>query len=65
MQSTESKMLKKLKSGSEDASGPLGREKKAITSGEGGRDLGGNVDRVRGQWWGEGNLTSDWVREKG
>jgi hypothetical protein len=23
------------------------------------------VDRVRGQWWGEGNLTSDWVREKG
>jgi hypothetical protein len=28
-----------------------GREKKAITSGEGGKDLGGKVDRV---WWKRG-----------
>jgi hypothetical protein len=38
--------VKKLKSPSEDASVPLGREKKATTSGEGGRDLGGKVDKV-------------------
>ena len=31
---------------SEDNSVSLGREKKAITSGWGGRDLGGKVDRV-------------------
>jgi hypothetical protein len=33
----------------EDASVPLGKEKKAITSGEGGKDLGGKVDRERGR----------------
>ena len=44
IQSTELKKVNKLKGPSEDASVPLGREKKAITSGEGGRDLGGNVD---------------------
>mgnify|MGYP006914893019 CR=1 FL=1 len=44
IQSTELKKVNKLKCPSEDASVPLGREKKAITSGEGGRDLGGKVD---------------------
>ena len=43
IQSTELKKVNKLKCPSEDASVPLGREKKAITSGEGGRDLGGKV----------------------
>jgi hypothetical protein len=43
-QSTELKKVNKLKSSSEDASVPLGREKKTIVSGEGGRDLGGKVD---------------------
>ena len=38
----------KLKCPSEDASVPLGREKKAITSGEGWKDLGGKVN------WGGG-----------
>jgi hypothetical protein len=42
--STEIKKLNKLKCPSEDSSVPLEREKKAITSGEGGRDLGGIVD---------------------
>jgi hypothetical protein len=46
MQSTEFKMFNMLKCPSEDSSVPPGREKKAITSGEGGRDLGGNVDGV-------------------
>ena len=36
---------------SEDSSIPLWREKKAITSGEEGRDLGGKVDRVSGGRW--------------
>jgi hypothetical protein len=51
IQSTEFKKVNKLKSPSEDASISLGREKKAITSGEGGRDLGGKVDGggVRGR----------------
>jgi hypothetical protein len=40
--------LKKLKCPSENSSVPLGREKKAITSGEGKKDLGGKVDRVGG-----------------
>jgi hypothetical protein len=44
IQSTEFKRLNKLKCPSEDASVSLGREKKEITSGEGGRDLGGKVD---------------------
>jgi hypothetical protein len=37
-----------LKCPNEDASVSLGREKKVITSGEGGRDLGGKVDKVGG-----------------
>jgi hypothetical protein len=36
----------KLKCPSEDVSVPLGREKKAITSGEGKGTLGGIVDRA-------------------
>ena len=40
IQSTELKKVNKLKCPSEDASVPLGREKKAITSGEGGRESG-------------------------
>jgi hypothetical protein len=42
-----SKMVNKLKGPSKEASIPLGREKKAITGDgmEGGRDLGGKVDR--------------------
>jgi hypothetical protein len=48
IQSTEFKRLNKLKCPSEDVSVPLGREEKAITSGKGGRDLGGKVDRVGG-----------------
>ena len=43
--------LNKLTCPSEDASVPLGREKKAITSGEGGRELGGKMGRV----WGVGS----------
>jgi hypothetical protein len=46
IQSIEFKMLNKLKCPSEDTSIPLGREKKSITSGEGGKNLGGKVDRV-------------------
>ena len=45
---TELKMLNKLKGPTEDTSVPLVREKKAITSGEGGKDLGGKVDGVKG-----------------
>jgi hypothetical protein len=54
--------LKKLKCPSENSSVPLGREKKAIISGEGGRDLGGKVDWVEGE--GEGSLIWYWVRDK-
>jgi hypothetical protein len=43
MQSTELKNINKLKGPSEDASVPFGREKKAITSREEGRDLGRKV----------------------
>ena len=49
IQSTELKKVNKLKCPNEDASVPLGREKKAITSGEGGRDLRGKVDGVAGE----------------
>jgi hypothetical protein len=38
-------------------------KKKSITSGEGGRDLGGKVDGMR-EREGEGNLIWYWVREK-
>jgi hypothetical protein len=41
-------MVYKLKGPSKDSSVPLGIEKKGITSGEEGRDLGGKVDRVGG-----------------
>jgi hypothetical protein len=51
IQSTELKKTNKLKGPSEVASVPPGREKKAITSGEGGRDLGGKVDA---RWGGGG-----------
>jgi hypothetical protein len=57
-------MLNKLKCPSENASVPLGREKNAITSGEGRRNLGGKVDKVRGQLGVEGNLIWYWVRKK-
>jgi hypothetical protein len=60
IQSTELKKLNKLKCPSEDASVPLGREKKVITSGEGGRDLGGKADRVGGSW-GEENMNWYWT----
>jgi hypothetical protein len=43
-----SKGSTKLKCPSEDASVLLGREKKAITSGEGERDLGRKVDGIQG-----------------
>jgi hypothetical protein len=36
--------VNKLKCPSEDASVPLGREEKTITSGEGGRDLGEKIN---------------------
>jgi hypothetical protein len=55
IQSTELKKVTKLKCPSEEASVPPGREKEAITSGEGGRNLGGKVDRVEGEV-GVGNL---------
>jgi hypothetical protein len=45
IQSTVLKKVNKLKYPSVDASVPLGREKKAITSKEGWRDLGGKVVR--------------------
>ena len=48
IQSTELKKVNKLQCPSEDASVPLGREKKAITSGEGGRDLERKCTRVGG-----------------
>jgi hypothetical protein len=47
IQSTELNKVNKLKCPGEDASVPLGREKKTITSGERGKDLGGKVDRRR------------------
>ena len=58
--------VNKLKGPSEDVSDPLGREKKAITNGEVGRDLGGNVDGGVGgsSECGEENLIWYWVRER-
>ena len=46
---TELKMFNKLKSPSEGDLVSLGREKKTITSGKGGRDLGGKMEGVR-EW---------------
>ena len=56
IQATGLKKFSKLKCPSEDASVPLEREKKAIISGEGGRDLGGKVDRGPGLGRGEPDL---------
>jgi hypothetical protein len=61
--STELKKLNKLKCPSEDSSFSLRREKKAITSWEGGRELGRKVDGVWGRW-GERNKIWYWVRKK-
>jgi hypothetical protein len=52
-----------VKCPSEDTSVPLGREKKAITNGEGGRDLGGKVD-LRG-WAVRGRREPDLVLGEG
>jgi hypothetical protein len=61
----EFKRLNKLKCPSEETSTPLERDKKAIISGEGGKDLDGKVDEVGGHWvCGEGNLIWYWVRER-
>jgi hypothetical protein len=56
IQFTVLKKINNLNYPREDALVPLGREKKAITSGEGGRVLRGKVDGARE--WGreEGNL---------
>jgi hypothetical protein len=62
IQSTELKKFNKLKCPSEDASVPLGREKKAIRSGEGGKELEEKVDG--GNYGGQGNMIWYWVREK-
>jgi hypothetical protein len=48
IESTELKKLNKLKCPREEAPVPHGREKKSITSGEGGRDQGGKVEREEG-----------------
>jgi hypothetical protein len=55
IQATGLKKFSKLKCPSEDASVSLGREKKAITSGEGGRDLGGKENGG----WGEGSVSGE------
>ena len=54
IQSTELKKVNKLKCPSEDASVPLGREKKAIASGERGRDLEGKWMESGGALGGRG-----------
>ena len=46
-QSTKLKKVNKLRCPSEHSSVPLRREKKVITSGKGGRNLGGKADRAR------------------
>jgi hypothetical protein len=51
VQFTELKKLNKVKCPSKDASVPLEREKKAITSGEGERDLGGKLDWIWCRIW--------------
>jgi hypothetical protein len=45
IQSTELRKVNKLNGPSDDATVPLGRKKKAITSEDGRRDLRGKVDR--------------------
>ena len=49
IQSTEFKRFNKLKCPSKKASVSLGREKKAISSGERGKDLGGETVAGRGE----------------
>jgi hypothetical protein len=49
MQSTELKKFNKLKGPSENASIPLGREKKAITRGKTGTWMGKGTGRRRGE----------------
>jgi hypothetical protein len=44
IQSTELKKVNKLKCPSEHSSFPLGRERKAITNGERGRDIGEKME---------------------
>ena len=56
IQPTELKKINELKCPSEEASVPLGREKKATTSEEGERNLGGKEDGG----WGEGNMIRYW-----
>jgi hypothetical protein len=58
---TELKKVNKLKCPSENSSFPLGRENKAVTSGEGGRELGRKVDGGRGK---RGTSIWYWMREK-
>jgi hypothetical protein len=58
IQYTELKKLNKLKCPSENSSVLLGREKKAITSGEGRRDLGGKVEGVGGSGRGKRGTSS-------
>jgi hypothetical protein len=64
IQSIELKKVNKLKCPSKDASIPLGREKKAIKNGEGGRERSGRESGWWGQWEGKGNLIWYWAREK-
>jgi hypothetical protein len=61
IQSTELTKVNRVKGPSKDTSVPLGKEKKAITREERGKDLGGKVD-----WGGsgEGNLIWYWMKEK-
>jgi hypothetical protein len=60
IQSTEFRKSNKLKGTSEDASVPLGKEKKAIIR-QWGRDLGGKVNMGDRE---EGNLIWCWRKEK-
>lgn len=60
IQSRKLKKVNKLKGPSEDASVPLGREKKTTPWGKEGRDRGGKKDGVRV----EGNMIWYWVGEK-
>jgi hypothetical protein len=63
IQSTEFKKLNKLKCPSDNASVPLRREKKTVTSGEEGRNLRGKVDGAGSMWGGRGDLIWYWVTE--
>ena len=58
------KKFNKLKGRSDDALVSLGREKKAITSEEGGRRRRNLVGGVDGEVWGRWNLIWYWMRER-